>query len=89
MTTWRPQDLLREIAATGYFRDLHRPAESLAAHLEKRASISAARALDLLTDSGLVVVRYDADPALHAKDRLDHWRLELTEAGLAALQSEP
>ncbi len=89
MTQWQPTELLREIAGFGYFQDPAQNRDALATFLEHQCNISVARASDLLTSARLVAVRYDADPANHSRDQLDHWTLELTEAGLAITQGEP
>jgi hypothetical protein len=89
MTSWQPVELLRNIAATGYFGQPEQAADKLATHLERRANISVSRAIDLLSAAGLVTVRYAPAGDLHPKDQLDQWQLEPTAAGLAALTGEP
>jgi hypothetical protein len=86
MATWRPEDLLLKVAATGYFDDPQAARDLLATYLEGPALISVSRALDVLLDAGLVTVRYEDTGAVHPKDQPGLWQLELTDAGRAALR---
>ena len=89
MASWQPAELLRNIAATGYFTHPHQGQAQLVMHLEGRANISASRAIDVLSAAGLVTLRYDGATTVHPKDQPDHWWLDPTEMGLAILRGEP
>lgn len=43
--------------------------------------LGAQRALDVLAGAEFTKFEYDSDPDLHPKDKLDHWRVVLTEKG--------
>jgi hypothetical protein len=79
------QELLRAVAAIGYFERASFDPGDLLVLIEGKLNLGRDRAIDLLVDAGLVQVQYSNDPGIHPKDRPDWWRITLTEAGARAL----
>ena len=84
-----PGELLRTIASIGYFDAPTASQDRLTRLVEDRFNVGVSVAVERLTDAGLVVFRYSQDPALHTRERVDHWQLDLTDAGRELLASEP
>lgn len=75
--------LLTELNSSGYFQLKPfdpSPVVSAAANIGiDDAELSTE--LNKLVDAGIIIFQYDQDPMLHPKDKLDYWRITLTEEG--------
>ena len=83
-----PQQLLTAIAASGYFDRTSLDPGELCRLLENELNIGRDRAIELLTNAGLVQFRHSNDPAGHPRDNIDCWGLTLTDEGKRSLSAK-
>jgi hypothetical protein len=79
------QDLLKAVAASGYFERATFDPGDLLVLIESKLNLGRDRAIGSLTGAGLVQLQYSSDPGIHPKDAIDSWRLTLTEKGRRSL----
>ena len=84
-----PKELLSAIASSGYFSHPQKNQALFREVTELHLNISVERAIDLLTENGLVTFGYERNSDAHPRDIVDLWELELTSEGVAALSAEP
>lgn len=80
------EELLRAIAATGYFESQSFDPSGVIRLVEYRLNISRDRAVSVLTVAGFVTYQYD--PNTHPRDMQDYWRLNLTNKGNEVLAAK-
>ena len=79
------KQILTALSAADYFVDPPHGQSKFCNVVENHLNVSRERAIELLTQSGLVKFSYVQNEAIHPKDQLDAWQLQLTAAGRQAL----
>jgi hypothetical protein len=76
-----PETLIKALAESGYFiRGSYNP-DHFCSVVENKLGIGRARALAALEESGLTKFEYDPSPSIHPREKVDYWRVVLTEKG--------
>ncbi len=83
--------LLTALQESGYFSSASFDPSAFVSVAERKLNVSWQYAVDQLVKDGLATLQYTEDPNIHLKDRLDYWRINLTEAGreILAKRSNP
>lgn len=82
-----PEVILNALAAAGYFSRASYHPEHFCSVVEDKLGVGRERALRALEESGLTKFEYDPSQAIHPREKLDYWRVVLTERGAEIVKS--
>ncbi|MDH5730696.1 MAG: hypothetical protein OEZ58_17035 [Gammaproteobacteria bacterium] len=79
--------IIKALDNSGYFQRASYNPEEFDKIVENKLGIGRERALKALEGNGLANFEYDPDPTIHPREKVDYWRVVLTEKGKEIVKS--